>query len=288
MKVFVDEPGARTSVQDRGRFGYGAHGVPCGGAMDQWALRAANALVGNGEGDAALECTLLGPTLRFEVDTVVALTGARADLPHEAALPHEQAFIARAGEPLRVGRLRDGARCIVAIRGGLATPLILGSRSALPGAHIAAGDALPIGPANGDQPLRRLKPGALTYGNVVRAIAPVDPGIFAVEWTITPHADRSGLRLAGSAIAGGEIEPEGAVPGVIQVPPDGSPIILGPDGPATGGYTKIATIIAADVGLLASFKPGDTLRFMGTTIEQARAAWLERQRALREGIEDLA
>jgi allophanate hydrolase subunit 2 len=113
---------------------------------------------------------------------------------------------------------------------------------------------------------------------------------FENEFRVSPRSDRVGVRLDGEPIehAGpADIDPEGVVTGAIQVPGDGQPIILGPDRPVTGGYAKIATVIAADLGRIAQARPGDTLRFVAVTLDEARAAWRERERALAEDIEDL-
>jgi len=303
MSLRVVTPGARTTVQDLGRAGRGAEGVPPGGAFDRLALRAANLLAGNVAGAAALEIVLVGPELEVLDDCIVAVAGSRFDvaLDDEPVAPGS-AFRARAGQRVTVGRAREGARCYLAIRGGIDVAPVLGSRatslaSELGPPPLSAHATLPVGRADPSAPLRVLKSDALPrFDGALRAL----PGpqeftagamheFFTASFVVSAHADRTGVRLEGARIDGGrEIAPEGTPPGAVQVPPDGMPIALGPDRPITGGYAKIACVIGADLGLLAHARPGDTLRFDRSTVEEARAAWHARERALAEGIEEIA
>ncbi len=277
--ISVVAPGALTTVQDLGRSHVASHGVPRGGAMDGWALRAANLLVGNDVGAAALEMTLVGPTLTFARDARIAIIGATT------SLPHDRSFDVCAGDTLEVGKLGGGARAILAIDGGIATPPVLGSRSSL-GARLSAGDWLPLGPPC-EREHRCIKPGALLGHDALRAVALDETTLFDSTWLVTPAASRAGIRLSGAHLEGGEIDPTGMVAGTVEVPPDGAPIVLGPDGPATGGYRAVAIVIAADVGGLASLLPGDEVEFERVSVEQAHEAWYVRERALRTGIEDI-
>ena len=271
--IKVVKAGARTSVQNLGRYGLGAQGVPRGGAMDLWALRAANRLVGNDDGAAALEMTLAGPSLRFEADTVVAVVGARCDVAND------EAFSVPSGDVIEVGRLRDGARAMLAVRGGIEHRI---------GETLAIGDVMAVTTRGGAAPLKRLRAGALRRSTTMRAVALQDSALFGAPWTLSADANRAGLRLNGARLTGGEIEPIGIVPGVVQVPPSGSPIVLGPDGPATGGYRAVACVIGADVGLLAYPLPGATITFEQVDVQEAHQAWHAAERALAEGIEDIA
>lgn len=288
--IEVLDPGAFTTVQDLGRPGFARYGVPPSGAMDALGLRAANLACGNAGDAAGLECTLVGPTLRFTADAVVALGGARfaASLDGED-VPSLEAFRVGAGQTLSVGRGIDGARCSVCVRGGLATEVVLGSRSAYVAAGIGAalrkGDRLPAFEASLDGELRVLDPGLLPpWPAPLRVMLGPQEDAFTDEaraaflggrYAVSTRADRTGIRLEGPALAhtaGAEIPPEGMVAGAIQVPGDGAPIILGPDRPVTGGYAKIATVISADLWLLGRLRPGDDVRFEAVGPELARAA----------------
>ena len=318
MTLLVMHPGALSTVQDLGRPGYGSAGVAPSGAMDPWALRAANVLVGNKEDAAAIEFTMHGPTIAFEDDTVVALTGSRFDASilrsvsgsaferdiDATTAPHQTSFRLRAGESLRMGPTLGGARGYLAIRGGVDLPPTLGSSSTqvvarLGGRILSQGDRLETGIASG-APLRRAHLDA-AYRSALRLRAIAGPQhdiflagsverFFSSPYTVTARSDRTGMRLEGPPLelrAKPDIDPEGVVTGALQIPGDGQPILLGCDRPATGGYAKVATVIGADMHLAAQAKPGDTFSFDRTTPEAARAAWREREEAWRRTIEDI-
>lgn len=300
MTVEVLSPGLLSTIQDLGRSGIGSLGVSRGGAMDPFAARAANLLVGNPEDAAVLECTLAGPRLRFAHRTVVAVTGSRFDHPW----PHEEAWPVEDGDELDLGRSVEGARCYLAVAGGLRVDPVLGSASS----HVAAGLGSPplrkgalieTGPGP-VVALRRLRSGVLPgYASEAstRVVAGPQDDAFRSEglrtllttpWTVSQRADRTGVRLEGPALphaAAAEVDPQGLPHGAIQVPGDGAPIVMGADRPATGGYPVIATVIAADLGSIAHAKPGDRLTFRAVDRDEARAAWRERDDALRAGIE---
>lgn len=292
--IVVESPGAFTSIQDLGRPGHAALGVAPSGAFDALALRAANLCVGNPEGAAGLEITVTGPALRFERDAVAALAGSRMTCD----APHLEAFPIPAGSTLTTGRTAEGARAYLAVRGGITAPSVLGSAStdqnAGFGRALTAGDAMGFGELP-DALLRRIAPGALPRWApeaTVRALPGPQSEAFTEEaraaffgagFTVSPRSNRVGARLEGPALAHAtraDLDPEGVPLGGVQVPADGRPIVLGPDRPATGGYAKIATVIAADICLIAQAKPGDRLRFVEVSLEDARAAWAERERAL--------
>jgi antagonist of KipI len=320
MSIHVLDPGALTTVQDLGRPGHGALGVAPSGALDRWSLRTANRLVGNEDDVAGLEITMRGPTLAFESDAVVAIAGSPFELSLLVGLagssferdvdshpaPHGTAFRVRAGESVRTGRGLGGARAYMAIRGGIDVPLVLGSRSTqlsagiggFGGRALIAGDALPSGKVVRDVPLRRSE-GPTKRPETVRVLPGPQEEAFTPEgirtfyserYHVSTRTDRTGMRLEGPAISlarEADIDPEGVVTGSIQIPGDGLPIILANDRPATGGYAKIATVIEADMAALAHAKPGDTLRFVRCTREEARAAYQEKDRLL-DLIVDLA
>jgi antagonist of KipI len=309
MTIRVVVPGAFTTVQDLGRSGFAWAGVPPSGAMDVAALRVGNLLVGDDEESAALEITLHGPTLHFEEDAVVALTGAEieADLDGTPVTTLES-FRITSGSTLRLRQCTRGVRAYLAVRGGIDVPSILGSRSTLAsagfgglyGRALKQGDVLAVRAVAGDGPLRRTRTPSAPPDGAVRVLRgpqleaftdAARAAFFAQEFHVSPRSDRVGVRLEGELIEHVEhadIDPEGVVTGAIQVPGDGHPIILGPDRPVTGGYAKIATVIAADLGMVAQARPGDSLRFVEISLDDARAAWRDRERALADGIEDLA
>ncbi|MDO9387557.1 MAG: biotin-dependent carboxyltransferase family protein [Thiobacillus sp.] len=277
-------------VMDPGRPGWGALGVPVGGAADPAALAAANRLVGNDAAAAGLEITLKGPSLRFPLGGVVALAGARfaATRSSGAVVVWGETLVLAAGETLNLEQVESGCRCWLALRGGLAVPPVMGSRSTfLPGGFggyrgraLRAGDVLASSATVGALRLLRARAPASERDAPLRVVAGPQAGqfddagllaFFAGNYRVEAASDRRGLRLGGLAVthARAELPSQGVLPGAVQVPPDGRPIILGWDGPVTGGYPVIAGVIAADMAKLAQLRPGDAVRF--ATIELARA-----------------
>ena len=310
--------GPLSTVQDLGRPGFGSIGVAPSGAMDPWALRTANALVGNSDGAATIEFTMSGPTIAFEEDAVVALTGSRFDASvlrsvggsaferdvDTSPAPYQMSFRLRAGESVRIGPTLSGARGYLAVRGGIEVEGVFGSRSTqvaagLGGRVLKQGDRLAGGRAD-DAPLRRSRTtSAYRSEQRVRAlpgpqheifVAGSPERFFSSPYRVTTRFDRTGIRLEGPALElnrAPDIDPEGVVTGALQVPADGQPILLCNDRPTTGGYAKIATAIMADMHLAAHAKPGDTIRFDRTTPDVARAAWRELEDSWRATIEDI-
>jgi antagonist of KipI len=301
VSIVIEDPGAQTTVQDLGRAGLRSAGVPQGGAVDPLALVVANMLVGNCDGDAALQCMLIGPIIRFESDRLVAICGAVAD-----GVPHSTAFRARAGETLSLAKLRGGVYACVAIAGGIDVPSILGSRSTdvrvgwggLDGRPLRGGDKLTLGKprylkSTGDWRVNS-EPWYPARDPIRMVRGPewneFDPSWTAQVFRVTPRTDAMGVRLAGKAlIRDGERDMQSApvVPGTIQVPPDGQPIVLLANAQTLGGYPRVANVISADVHRVGQTRPGTDLRF--TEISLAEAHALGRQRAteleyLRYGI----
>lgn len=260
--ITVLQPGLLSTVQDLGRSGLAHLGVPRAGAVDLPALLRANRLVGNRPGAAALEVTAAGPVLRFDVDATVAL--------------HEVARFVPAGTVLEVGPVRRGLRSYVAVRGGFDVAPVLGSRSTctlsgLGPAPLRAGDVLLVGhdrageptpvdvPELPGEPVLRLVPGP-------RAEALSDGGwraLTATGWTVLPASDRTGIRLGGpplERVASGELASEGVVPGSVQVPPDGRPVLFLANCPTTGGYPVVGVVLERDLWLAAQVPPGGVLR----------------------------
>jgi antagonist of KipI len=295
--------GLCSTVQDGGRHGWAALGVPAGGAADAHSLRLANLLVGNAELAAAIEITLAGPTLRFHRAARIALTGARiAAHCEQQALPGWRAIELPAGAELRLGGCADGARSYLAIDGGIAVEPVLGSRSTdlrggfggWQGRSLRSGDSLPLGRSRvactrlrtGRRWINPLPDLELGRTAVLRLLAGSDPledpaSLFAQQWQVTPRANRQGLRLRGDALAvvnTGDRLSAPVVPGTIQLPPDGLPIMLGVDAQTVGGYPRIGHVIRADWPRLAQLKPGDHLMFREVDADTAAHAW-QAQRA---------
>lgn len=301
--IEVLRPGLLTTVQDGGRWGQQALGVPVAGAMDTASLRHANLLVGNPAGAAALEITLLGPRLRAAAPLVVAVAGAPFELDVDGRpQPMDAPFTLGAGAVLTFGRRHLGARAYLAVAGGLDVPLVLGSRAThlvsrmggLDGRALRTGDRLPIGPSPTVQPHRAaagpaahwLRPGP----QALRVLAgPQDDwfteasrhALFTTAFTVSPRSDRMGFRLDGPALVrahGGELLSEPVPFGAIQVPAGGAPILLMADRQTAGGYPKIATVIAADLPVAGQLGPGDHIRFLPCTRADAVAALIARER----------
>lgn len=293
--------GLLTTVQDQGRFGYQAYGVGISGAMDGFALAAGNLLLGNPEGAAGLEVTILGPALRFYRETRFAVTGA--DLaPRLNETPVSSWTVHRAlrGSVLSFGPRRSGVRAYLAVAGGFDVPVVMGSRSTyllggfggLEGRPLKAGDCLPPGPAPEDQKYpegfvfpENLRP---PYRKNPRLRAVLGPfrdffsaeGVetfFSEEYRITPSSDRMGYRLQGKPITRrnpGELITCGLANGTVQVPPEGQPILLLADRQTIGGYPILATLIQADLPLAAQSAPGDAVRFEAVSPDEARKTFL--------------
>lgn len=307
--IEVLAPGPLSSLQDLGRHGFQRLGVGPAGAMDEWSHRLANLLVGNAAAAATLEITLLGPTLRFHQAALIAVTGADLDArldgqPLALAWPVRVA----AGSVLTFGRRRLGCRAYLAVRGGYAVPSVMGSQSTalragfggFEGRALRKGDRLAIRPSPG-LPVRELpaRPAGFPACDCpVPGPAPLRVHCgqqwqdFTEEarqrlqteaYVVHRNSDRMGYRLAGPALALAaplEMISEAVAFGTVQVPPDGQPIVLMADRQTTGGYPKIASVLAVDLPRLAQAVPGDTLRFTLSTLAEARALDAAREAAL--------
>ena len=293
--ITVVRPGLFTTIQDRGRWGHQANGVPVGGALDRVAHSAANALVGNDAGAATLEVTLLGPELRFECAAMIAVTGADLGARVDGAEAMLNSTIAcRRGAVLRFGERRSGSRAYVAVDGGLDAEPVLGSRATsalcglggVDGRAIAAGDRLPLGaPARTDRARRVVDPAPTPNGGARLRVLPGPQQDFfpdhafdqlqRARFVVTPRSDRMGYRLEGARIPrveGREMISDAAFVGGIQVPWSGEPILLMADRQTTGGYPHIATVITADLPLAGQLAPGDWIEFEICSRREALAA----------------
>lgn len=303
--LVVLEAGFLTTVQDLGRPGFAAQGVAAAGAADPVALRVGNRLVGNARGAAALELTLTGGTYRFEEDAVLAFAGAdpSADAGGAALAPWTAHRIP-SGTTVRCGALAGGARSYLCVRGGLDVPRVLGSASThlsarlggVEGRPVRAGDRLAISsaaplPAIGS----RIDPLGIPGYESGAPFRVVDGAqadwfdddargtFFSAAWTASEACDRMGIRMTGPAVRRRdprEMVTEGVTRGAVQVPPGGSPIVLLVEAPTTGGYPKIACVIAADLARLGQIRPRDRVRFERTTLPAASAATEAQEGAL--------
>ena len=295
MSILVKTPGPLTTVQDEGRFFHQSSGIRPSGVMDVAAYEAANALVGNENGEAVLEMTFLGATLEFQSATWFAMTGADMQAKLDGApVVRYRAVHAEAGQTLALGMAANGCRGYLAVRGGFDVPVVMGSRSTdmsaklggFEGRPLKAGDVLPTISGDNWMPTDlRYEPPVYESAVEVRVI----PGpqeeyftaagietFFSASYEISPDSDRMGLRLDGPEIGsenGTDIVSDGIVFGSIQVTSGGKPIILMADHQTAGGYAKIGTVLSLDLPKLAQARPGDTVRFVRISAEDAQALY---------------
>ncbi|HYF82629.1 MAG TPA: biotin-dependent carboxyltransferase family protein [Clostridia bacterium] len=294
--IAIVNPGLYTTVQDRGRWGYQEFGMPVTGAMDDYSLRAANILVGNDEYDAALETTLNGPEISFNIDAVVAITGANmVPRVNGNIVPMWRSLILSKGDVLSFSMVNEGTRGYIAFAGGLDIPIVMGSCSTFvrggiggyEGRKLKSGDEINL--RNSNVSIQKLANRVIPLQYIpeykqncrIRAIlGPQDDcfteesveKFFNSEYEVTNEADRMGYRLSGPALehkAGADIISDGINLGSIQIPGHGTPIVMMADRQTTGGYTKIATIISTDVSLMAQLKPGNKVSFEKTDVQEA-------------------
>jgi len=306
--IQVRVPGLFTTVQDLGREGFGAMGVSAAGTADPIALRLGNRLVGNSDGAAGLEMTLLGGTFCFPEGAVVALTGSDfgATLDDEAIEVWTSREV-RPGQTLRTGPSRGGARCYLCVGGGVSVPLFLGSASThvlsglggFEGRALRKGDVLQVGEAKDEgrrftsrhiaadararfSPRKVLR---VTHGPQTGWFSKAAQQLFCESnYRVTEESNRMGLRLEGAAIpaesARGEMITEGVSLGAVQIPESGLPIILFVDQQTTGGYPKIANVIAADLGSVGQLRPRDEVRFERVDFATAQRLFVEQEKLL--------
>lgn len=305
--IEVRAPGLLTTVQDLGREGFGPMGVSPSGAADAVALRIGNRLVGNPEGAAGLEMTLLGGTFVFPERAEIALVGADFSATLEDhSVEMWCSLDVRPGQTLRTGPTRAGARCYLCVRGGIDVKLFLGSASThllsglggFEGRALRKGDVLRVGTASGNfRTFRKRRVAAkavaqLQPRKVLRVTAGPQADWFSQEarkifytetYRVAEESNRMGLRLEGPAItsaAGGEMLSEGVCLGAVQITSSGLPIILFVEQQTTGGYPKIANVISADLSSLGQLRPRDEVRFELVEMETARALLAEQEKLL--------
>jgi len=275
--ISVVQAPAYLTVQDEGWSAQREAGMPVSGAMDRWALAAANRMVGNAPDAAAFEWALTGGRLRFDRDTRVAVCGPGVST--SAALP--------AGSEFELIRPTEGRFLYLAVSGGLDVPKVLGSRSTYApagiGHRLRAGDTVPMGaPATGRS---GLPGGPPNYASgVVRVVEGPQRALFSSPdwerflqstWRVSRVSDRMGYRLEGDTpvtAPAADLPSEAACVGAVQVPPDGWPIVLMADGPTVGGYPKIAVVISADLPIMVQRQAGESISFRATSLAEARDA----------------
>ena len=312
MPIKVINSGLATSVQDLGRPGYFHLGIPISGAMDRFAMRAANMLVGNKESAAGLEAVFMGPTLEFTEGTTIAVTGG--ELPPKIDGETKETWRAlsiKAGQVLSFDYIREGARAYIAFAGGIRTPKSLGSRSTyaigamggIGGRAIQAGDEIPIGASDKTIQKGRSIPNNLRFSPSNPAELRVLPGLywhriteaagkkfFSETWTVAPDADRMGYRFKGGTplefvdreqpfSAGSDPSNITDAPyayGSIQVPSGTEPIVLHRDAVSGGGFFTLGTVISADMDLIGQLQPNVKTNFVEVTMDVALSARRDR------------
>jgi antagonist of KipI len=301
-------PGPLTTIQDWGRFGYGRYGIPPSGALDTFSLRAANLLVGNKENEACLEITMFGIKIKALTDVAIAVTGG--DLRpfcNDTPFGMWTSCILKENDTLSFRGLNDGCRSYLAIGGGFSLPKVLGSRSTnlssgfggLDGRPLKKGDILSahsphlyLTSEGRNLPQDLIPRYSSTWG--LRVILGPQDDQFNKEgkntflnapFQVSYQSDRTGIRLDGPSVERRpEVEEsiisEGVIPGAIQVPGDGQPIIILVE-IVTGGYRKIATVISADLSFLGQIKPGDMVSFEEVSLRDAYEAFREMEEKIK-------
>ncbi len=298
----VIAPGLITTVQDAGRFGHQASGFSVSGCMDAYALHDANALVNNDPGEAVLEMQYLGGSFRFEGETYFALTGAELNAQLNGAPVRRYCAVkVKRGDVLACGQAASGRFAYLAVAGGFDIEPVLGSRSTnlkckiggFQGRALKAGDELPLKRETGwlrNGYLKDMEAPVYETSVVLRATAGPQEEMFTAkgladfygtEYAVSEQSDRMGFRLSGTAVEsanGVDVISDGIVEGSVQVPSNGMPMILLADRQTTGGYAKIATVIAADVPKLAQCMPGAKIRFEKVSVKEAARLYRKQRR----------
>lgn len=293
-EIKIINPGILTTIQDKGRWGYQAYGMPVAGYMDDFSARIANLLVGNSQDEALIEATLVGPEIEFQSSSLISICGA--DMGGEIngrSVPMWTSILVGKDDRLKFTGLKSGLRTYIAFRGAIQVPVIMGSKSTFTrgkiggfqGRKLQAQDLIPIenldSVKEGSYLPQEFIPSYQGEDNLIRLVMGPQDDYFSQEaketflkskYEITSEADRMGYRLEGAKIQhdkGADIISDGISFGSVQVPGHGHPIIMMADRQTTGGYTKIATVISPDLPKLAQLGPGSSLRFKALTVDEA-------------------
>jgi biotin-dependent carboxylase-like uncharacterized protein len=305
MGMTITGAGPFTTVQDRGRFGFMASGFSPSGAMDDFSFSLANILLGNDEGEAALEMTMAGISAVFDGPAVIALTGADiSPVIDGKPAAMNRALAVGEGSVLSSSFAREGCRTYLAVAGGLDLPLVLGSRSTnlkagiggLEGRKLQGGDYLSFRALCSALPAMERRvyepPAARGEALVLHVVPGVQEDRFSPEgirtfytsvYTLSPDSDRMGIRLAGPPVAskgGTDIVSDGIAAGAIQIPNSGQPLVLMRDRQTIGGYAKIGTVAGADLSFLAQLLPGMPVRFKKISLRRAEGMYFRRLKEL--------
>ncbi|WP_046174756.1 5-oxoprolinase subunit C family protein [Domibacillus indicus] len=319
MSVQIIRPGLLATIQDLGRYGFQQYGVVVGGAMDSLSLRLANILVGNEEGEAAIEITMMGTSLQFKEDALISITGGNlSPVIDENPVPSWRPIFVRKDAILSFTGCKLGCRAYVAVAGGFSIPEVMNSKSTymrgeiggFKGRALREGDLIPLAEENSfsrkvkEAYQRKLKQSSFAAADwhvpferyVNRSVVRVLKGaefekfsdssqkqFFEQEFHITPQSDRMGYRLSGASLQlkePFELLSEAVANGTIQVPGDGNPIVLLADRQTTGGYPRIGQIAAADLPVIAQMKPGDRIRFQEIPLYKAEQLYIEREQEI--------
>ncbi len=292
--IDVINGGILTTIQDSGRYGYQELGIPTSGAMDDYNFRLANILVGNKLDEAVLEMTYFGPTLKFNEDLTLAITGSdMSPKINGQAIPMFETIKVKAGDTLQFGKVNEGIRSYLAFGGSIDVPMVNGSKSThiktkmggIDGRALKAKDTLNIKKSR-EKTMRRIPEKYLpkfSHCNILRVVLGPQDDYFTEKgihdlfrsggYQVTKDFDRMGIRLKGTEIEHKEtadIISDGTNFGSIQVPANGQPIILVADRQTTGGYTKIGNVITPDLPKLAQMTFLDKVLFQKVTIEEAQ------------------
>lgn len=312
MSMKVKNPGALTTVQDLGRFGYMNKGFSVSGAVDTFSMRLANALVGNALGEAVLEATMMGPEILFETPGVIAVTGGNMSPKlNRTSCPMNRAVTVHAGDTLALGFAGTGCRTYIAVAGGMEIEPVLGSKSTnlkcglggFQGRALQAGDCIPFSQKAetlahmekryyepGREPFRA--PDSKDGIPVLRAVKGPQEEYFTEKglstltetvYTVTNDSNRMACKLSGEPIgfvSSGDIISDGIVTGSIQVSSNGMPIVMLADHQTTGGYAKIGTVISVDIPVIGQRKPGEKVRFAFVTVEEAQKLYRQEKNLL--------
>lgn len=297
MKIQIINPGPLTSVQDAGRFGYMEYGITSSGVMDMDAYHIVNKLVGNHEGEAVLEATLMGPTFQVRGEGLFAFYGA--DMPATldgVPLERGKAYPVKDGQTVAFGMAKSGVRTYIAFAGGIDVPIVMGSRSTnmkcgiggYQGRKLAGADVLSVAdPKEGEKTWEKLMKQSVPAKDYpsrisIRVVLGPQDDYFTKKgldtflhtaYQVSPQSDRMGIRFLGEAIEGVssmDIVSDGITFGSIQITSEGLPIILMADHQTTGGYAKIATVVTEDLCKLAQARPGDHVTFEAVPVEAVR------------------
>ncbi|NLY43323.1 MAG: biotin-dependent carboxyltransferase [Clostridiaceae bacterium] len=305
----IINPGVLSTIQDLGRKGYQQYGIPVSGAMDPFALQAANLLVGNQRDEAGIEITYPGFEAEILNDCIIAVTGGDLGAKINGTyIPRWKSIYVTKGSRISFDRLCEGCRCYLAVGGGIQVPSVLGSKSTYlrggfggyKGRKLQKDDVLYTSPDNAQYfkyagrrlPVKDIPKYRSPFkirvilGPQHEHFTPESINTFLSEpYVVGEKSDRMGYRLEGPKlehVAGADIISDGVPLGAIQVPGHGNPIIMLADRQTTGGYTKIATVISVDISLLAQCKPGDKIFFEEISIEEAHQLLRYQEQVLKQ------